>query len=216
MINLTGEDNGKSDPDGTNNDSVPRSPRGYDNTARSARAESNRRHIMMALAQLLSEKIASEVTFDQLAARAGLSVRTVFRFYKDKESLFAAFESEVLKILRAERDDVMHLQASEFAAEQYRIYERNCQWVEAMRRTPMRSAARAEFRQEGIEILSKKIRAEYPGADFDGHIAFIATLAGDSLWQDLRRYTGHDGHHMADVLKEMVENLVAQLEKASP
>ncbi len=207
---------GESEEKGVNPEGVAvRLARGYDNTERSARSERNRIRILETLAELLQDKPAVEVTFDQIAARAGLSVRTVFRFYKDKDSLFRSFEEEVLRRLRDERSLVMEMAAPEFAAEQYRIFERNARWVEALRRTPIRSADRAQFRREGIEILSAKIRASFPLAMSEANerqIGFIAMLAGDALWSDLRRYIGRDGGEMADVLRMNVAHLMGVLE----
>lgn len=173
--------------------------------------------IMETLAELLLENSAREVTFDQIAGRAGLSVRTVFRFYNDKEILFRAFEEEVLRRLRDGRRQALPLDAPEFAAAQYRMFERHALWVAALHRTPSLSGARAEFRREGIEILSDKIRRARPAAAEDvceKRVAFIAAMAGDILWSDVRRHTNYSGEDMAGVLRATVECLMSQLDRA--
>lgn len=67
------------------------SRRSYSSPLRAAQADDTRERIFAATAALLSEAGAAEISIDQIAERATVQRRTVFRHFENREALFAAF-----------------------------------------------------------------------------------------------------------------------------
>jgi AcrR family transcriptional regulator len=62
--------------------------RPYDSPTRKAHAEATRASIIRALVDLLVEEGPATISFPQVAARAEVSVRTVYHYFPTKEALF--------------------------------------------------------------------------------------------------------------------------------
>ncbi|GAA3739745.1 TetR/AcrR family transcriptional regulator [Leifsonia bigeumensis] len=79
------------------------SSRDYEMRARAESVTATRWRILRSVLDLATERLTVEVTLDDVAARAGVSVRTVLRHFGDRERLLdAAFEAAAADII-AER-----------------------------------------------------------------------------------------------------------------
>jgi TetR/AcrR family transcriptional regulator of autoinduction and epiphytic fitness len=74
------------------------SHRSYDNRRRAAKAADTRARIVDAAVSLLSDG-AEELTVPVIAARAGVSVPTVYRNFASREELFAAVDAVLVQTL---------------------------------------------------------------------------------------------------------------------
>lgn len=199
-------------PSDKNDAGDPKAPgRNYDNSARSARSETNRFRILEALANLMHEAPDQDVTFDQIAARSGLSVRTVFRFFPDKESLFRTFEAEVLRRLSDSHREFCDFEPPEFAAEMYRLFERHAPWVSALTVLPSYTDRRQAYRQEIHALLRAKILQRTGGEvtpQRERQMVLITGMVSAPTWRHIRKISGFGGHDMADAVAEAVRTLV--------
>jgi AcrR family transcriptional regulator len=84
--------------------------RAYTQTVRAAAAEETRLRIIRAAFDLLTERLTAEISLDDVAARAGVSVQTVLRRFGSKAELFQAsldlINSEIAEERRAPAGDV--------------------------------------------------------------------------------------------------------------
>lgn len=77
--------------------------RRYDMTGRAEAAQGTRQRILRSAFELTWERLAVQVTLEDVATRAGVSVKTVLRHFGSREGLFAALEESVIREIRAER-----------------------------------------------------------------------------------------------------------------
>ncbi|MFL6157395.1 MAG: TetR/AcrR family transcriptional regulator [Marmoricola sp.] len=84
--------------------------RTYTQTARAAAAEETRLRILRAAFELQTERLTSEISLDDVAVRAGVSVQTVLRRFGSRAGLIeqsiANVNEEILEERRAPRGDV--------------------------------------------------------------------------------------------------------------
>jgi AcrR family transcriptional regulator len=84
--------------------------RTYTQTARAAAAEETRQRITRAAFELQTERLTAEISLEDVAARAGVSVQTVLRRFGSKTELFQAslewINSEIAEQRRAPAGDV--------------------------------------------------------------------------------------------------------------
>jgi AcrR family transcriptional regulator len=77
--------------------------RSYDNTRRAEAAAATRRRILEAGLDLSWEQLFIETTLDDIASRAGVSVKTVLRHFGSRDGLDAAIEQFALEEIGEER-----------------------------------------------------------------------------------------------------------------
>jgi AcrR family transcriptional regulator len=79
------------------------SKRSYDNSRRAEAAAATRQRILQAGLELAWEQIAIETTLEDVAGRAGVSVKTVLRHFGSRDGFDAALEQFGLEEIREER-----------------------------------------------------------------------------------------------------------------
>lgn len=160
---------------------------------RTARALRTRETVVAALIGLLEEG-AVQPSVEEIAARAGVSERTIFGHFHDREGLFAAVSEHQGRRLRAEWGELPSPDAplgerlDAFVAQRARIYEliapvrRAGLLMEPFSETTrlaiasMRSLKRREaWRLFGPELAGDRVRG-----------AALAALASYSAWSALR------------------------------
>lgn len=72
--------------------------RGYDNSGREKQVEERRRRIVQSLIKQLLDNDRPDFTIEQAAADAGVTTRTIFRHFPNRESMLAAVSEQVLEI----------------------------------------------------------------------------------------------------------------------
>jgi len=161
---------------------------------RTARAIRTRETIVEALVALLREGDV-QPSVEDIAARAGVSERSIFGHFHDREGLFAAVGDHQTRLLRAEWGELpapgapLALRLDEFAAQRARIYE----LIAPVRRAALRMEPFSETIQAGIATLRSVKRREawrLFGPELAGdHVrgSALAALASFSGWEALRR-----------------------------
>ncbi len=157
------------------------------------RGERSRRQIIDAILELIAEG-NTDPTADEIARRAKVGVRSVFRHFEDMDSLFAAVQDrvaqEVLPMLEGppiagDLDERL----AELVGRRARVFER----IAPMRRRHGRREARSTVIQEGIALLNERLRdqlvevlgADLPGSDPD-RLELLDALLSFESWERLR------------------------------
>jgi AcrR family transcriptional regulator len=181
---------------------------------RTARALRTRETIVEALIALLEEG-ALQPSVEEIAGRAGVSERSIFGHFHDREGLFAAVGEHQRQMLVAQwgrlpaPDAPLALRLDEFAAQRARIYE----LIAPVRRAALRMEPFSATIQEGIAGLRSIKRREawrLFGPELDGdHVrgSALAALASFSGWEALRREQGLSVEEARDALRAGLERL---------
>jgi AcrR family transcriptional regulator len=111
--------------------------RPYESPSRKAHAEATRMSILKALVDLIVEEGPGTISIPQVAARADVSVRTVYHYFPSKEALFDGLTSSMSALVATPDGDVQSASHSpgELAAAMpavYRYLEANARMFRAL------------------------------------------------------------------------------------
>ncbi|MFV8818425.1 TetR/AcrR family transcriptional regulator [Haliea sp. E17] len=167
--------------------------RAYDNRKRERRAEQTRRRILEALAAQLASNNTPDFSLEQAAADAGVSRRTVFRHFPDRESMLAALAELVwettgtVAIPRTPEEFVSALQAS------YRMFDNNAGLMQALLLSELGRGVRSRMREKRLSGNAAALdvaMAALPGKEGEAVKAVLGHLISAESWWQLRSTFG--------------------------
>lgn len=165
-----------------------RAGRGVD--GRTLRAERSREAIVDALVALVGEGTPVP-TAQQVADRAGVGIRTVFRHFSDMESLFAEVServrAELLPLLRGRpAEGAPATRLRELARRRARLFER----ILPYRRSTQTLRASSPFLEAQLRSDRRELRAEMrrwlPEIGDPGLLEALDAVLSPELWMRLR------------------------------
>jgi TetR/AcrR family transcriptional regulator, regulator of autoinduction and epiphytic fitness len=164
---------------------------------RSARSQRTREAVVDALLALLDEGHV-QPSVEEIAARAGVSERTIFGHFHDREGLFEAVGERRAPVLRAAWGTLpspsapLEERIAAFADQRARIYE----LITPLRRAALLMEPFSPATQAGVGELRSLKRREawrlFSPELHDDHVlgAAVAALASWSAWEALRTQQG--------------------------
>jgi AcrR family transcriptional regulator len=195
------------------------SPRNYDMSKRAAAAGETRRRIVDATRALHTEQGIAATSWDQIAARAGVGVGTVYRHFPTLDELVPAcgeVSMQVVALLSpasaAERFEGLDAAArlARLVADVFAIYERGAPELHVVRREPEAHPSVAELNITLEAVLAAFIDAALPGASRTDRAVIRAMLDLDT-WQAMRT-AGLDAAETTGAVTAMLTaRLTAQL-----
>lgn len=190
--------------------------RPYDNALREAQAAGTRERILDAVSALVAAGAVQDLTVPRVAERAGVTVRTVYRYFPTRTDLIDAMQRWALARMGAPAwpEDARALVA--FAVPLFEGFDQNREAVEAQ----LRGGAMAEVRSEGkarrVKALRQTLSAELDGLP-DGAqraaLGVIKHLLSASAWQALREDVGLGGTDAGRAVAWAIEALVRDLKR---
>jgi len=136
--------------------SLRRAPESADGRVR--RSEKSREAIVAAMFGLIGEGVLTP-TAQQVAERAGVGLRSVFRHFADMESLFAAMDARLRSeatplLLEVHPEGALRKRASDLVERRVRLFER----VAPYKRSANLARARSPFLRAGHGALVRDLR----------------------------------------------------------
>jgi AcrR family transcriptional regulator len=188
--------------------------RTYNLGKRAAAVEATRRRIVDATRELHGEQGVAATSWDDIAARAGVGVGTVYRHFPSLEELVPACGEVTLTIVDLpdpaaapalfDGVDGTHERLQRLAELAFGIYERGAPELQVVRREPHVHPAIAEFGQQFQASLEALVDAALdPLGVRDGDRRLVRALIDLSSWQALRDQgiAGDEAvHAVADLL----------------
>jgi TetR/AcrR family transcriptional regulator, regulator of autoinduction and epiphytic fitness len=182
---------------------------------RNVRAERTREAVVEALLELLDEGDIRP-TAQRIAVRAGVSERSVFQHFGDRESLFEAaarrqYERVAPTLRRIDRELPLAERIDEFTAQRARLYET----VSGVRRgallieheSPTVAGRLAEVRAAKAKEVEKVFATELRGRAPAVRRALIAACAWTS-WQSLRFHQGLSAARAEEAMKAAIAGIL--------
>lgn len=189
--------------------------RQYDNTARAEKSKQTELSIVKTYVELLVEKRGGEVPLGEVAKRTGISQRTIFRFFEDKETLHAAMDNYLLSYLQASITQMSSLDFVGFAKNAFALFDKNEDLTTAYVLSPFGNKARELFRAKLSAAMITRIVNEKK-IDLNDktrkRLALVTALVNAKIWYDLKNENGYSGQDMAEALDWALTSL---LEKVS-
>ena len=161
---------------------------------------------------------ADAVSMDDLAKEAGVSRRTLYRYFPNRDALLAAAGAWI-------RDDVLQLPieigddgiAASFRAAAARLNE-NPRLARALLHTGTGRAVRAGYRSERVEAIRTALRRDLPGLSgraLDKAAAVLGYLCSSNAWITIQDDAGIDAASAQAAVTWAIDALVAQLRETT-
>ncbi len=190
-----------------------KSRRGYESALRQRQEEETRALILQAFGEQVRASRAGEFSLPEVAARAGVSVRTLYRHFGSREGLLDALQAhaaaQVTPSLPTSVDELLGLAPTLFAT-----FDAHAPWVEAMVRSGPVSELRAAGKPRRVALfraLTAPLVEGLPQGDAAAVQALIKHLVSAETWLVLRRDFGVDGPTAGRAVARALRALVAQL-----
>lgn len=193
------------------------SGRQYRMFARAEAAHANGERILGAARDLFGEQLYDRVSLDDVAARAGVTVRTVVRRFGSKAQLFAAVADERALANRRARDATPIGDIPEAVRRLVASYE---EWGDVVlhmlaqeRRTAsigVRVRAGRRYHRAWIEKTFSPLLAEVRPAERRLRLAQLTAVTDVYAWKVLRRDDGLDRAHVETSIRDLISDIVAR------
>lgn len=188
--------------------------RKYDNTARSIKAHENEQRIIVALVELLAQRQGRDVEVKDIAQKTGLTQRTIFRFFKDKQTLHQAMDSYLLSYLQLSHEQIHSMNFVGFGKNAYKLFDRHQNLTLAYILSPFGQEARLRFRKKLNQSMIDKIRQETKitlTPKTSRRLAIMTSLVNAKIWHDIKTEYGYTGEEMADSVEWALKTLLESI-----
>jgi AcrR family transcriptional regulator len=185
---------------------------------RQRHAEQTRNVILGALTEQLAREGFSDFDIPSLARRAGVSVRTIYRYFQSRDVLLDALaqwiNDQIAPVPRAVSvDDLAALPEALFPA-----FDQHEQILRAQSATDQGRALRAKGRRQHLamyqEALSEVI-SQLPPDEARAAAAVITYLLGSQAWRTMKEEYGMDGEESGRAVAWAVRTLIDDLDRRS-
>lgn len=194
----------------------PRAPRAYRSPLREQQARDTREAILRALVEQIGHSRPGEFALSEVAARAGVSIRTVYRHFGSREQALRAIDAYV-----AER----HFPAipadpaglAGWVPELFAAFDANAPWVEAMLRVGSEADLRRAGKPRRVTALRRALAPALVGVDpvtAESAVAVVKHLLSAEAWRTLREDFGMDGVRAGGAVGWALQALLAELNRS--
>lgn len=189
--------------------------RHYRMVDRAASAAATGERILDAAAEAFWKRPGEQVSLDDVARRAGVSVQTVIRRFRGKDGLVAAAIERESERVRAERDPTAVRDVAGAVDQLIAHYEAMGDAVLKMLAEEVRAPALREvaesgrrFHREWCESVFASTLAGLTGASRDRRLAQLVAVCDVYTWKLLRRDAGLGRRETELALLELIEPLL--------
>lgn len=189
--------------------------RKYNNTTRAVKARENEQRIINALVELLARRKGGDVEIKEIAEKTGLTQRTIFRFFKDKQTLHRAMDKYLLSYLQMSHEQINSMSFAGFGKNAYKIFDRHPDLTLAYVLSPFGKEARLRFRKKLNQSMIQKIRQEKKitlTPKISRRLAIITSLVNAKIWHDIKTEYGFTGEEMADSVEWALTTLLERIQ----
>ena len=184
-------------------------------TLREQHADTTRTRIFEAVAELLEQGSADKLTVPAVAQAAGVSLRTVYRYFATREELLEAAGAWIGDTIGTEipttLDEIAPLLAAAFEN-----FDRRPGLVRALATSEAGRGVRKFRRHRRLASIRSALAAELPhlaDGDFRRAEAVLGYLDNMLAYTTMREETGLGGEELAKTLAWAIDTLIADLRR---
>lgn len=188
--------------------------RNYNNSSRSIKSDETQKSIIETYVKMLASRKGAEVHIDELAKKAKVSERTVFRFFRDKEALHKATDQYIQQFIKASLEQINKDDFVGFAKNSFLLFEKHHDLMLAYMFSPYGMHARSIFRKQLNKILishlvkQKKLKIN---KSLETKLAVIVSMINVKLWYDIKTDFNHTSKEISEAvgwaLKTLIRNI---------
>lgn len=185
-----------------------------DATLRERQASLARSAIFESLVHHLEAGDADDVPMEDLATEAGVSRRTLYRYFPTRSALLAEAAEWV-------RSDVLELPidiGDEGIARSFRTAASRLEGRPGLARALLRSTTgrvlRGEYRRARVDAIRRALAREVPGIsrrDMDKAAPLLAYLCSSNAWITIQDESGLDARHAQSAVEWAIDTLLTRL-----
>jgi AcrR family transcriptional regulator len=213
MRNLIGKNKMKKKPKKTNS-TANKKKRAYNNTSRAEKSQAHQQEIIQTLVKLLVQNKGGDVTFEEIAQHSTVTVRSIYRFFKDKEELHAAMDSYLLSYLEASTEKIATMDVATFGQTAFSLFDEHESLMMAYLYSPFGKKARVLFRKKFNKQIIQKILQEKKVAltlENKKKLALIVSLINAKIWYDIKTDYQYSGKQMGATVHWALSTLLDSL-----
>lgn len=189
--------------------------RTYHSPLRADQREQVRERILAKVGEVLADPTMVEVPVPEVARRAGVSVRTVYRYFPTKEALYDGFNESAQKRLGITLPEQLD-ELPRLVEEVFHGFEANGDEYRAWRFSKIASEAKARRKQRQKRAFAKTIAPLTSHLDEGtarGVAAIVHSLVSSETWLTMVDTWGMKTDEAAAAVKWAIETLKARLER---
>jgi AcrR family transcriptional regulator len=186
----------------------------YDVSSRVKKTQELHAKIIETFVALLADKRGADVKIEEVAERSGISERTIYRLFNDKEHLGTATEQYMQNYLLASAQDVGLMELPAYAQHLFVKFDKHENLVLAYLYSKFGIEYRTHFRQKFNQILIAKILHDKKltmTKARERKLAVIVSLINAKIWHDMRTDFGLKGADAGEAIAEAVALLLQAL-----
>jgi len=189
--------------------------RTYSSPLRAEQRDQVRERILAKVGEVLADPATTDLSVAEVARRAGVSVRTVYRYYPTKEALSDAFNESISQRFGASKLPDRLEELPPVVSDLFHGFERNADLVKAMRFSKVAGEIRARRKVSQKKAIAKVLAAhtshlEEPKAR--GVAAVFSSLLSSEVWLTMTETWGMTTDQASWAVKWAMETLQARLQ----
>lgn len=188
--------------------------RKYDNSSREAQSQQTRQNILNALARQLVSNNSTEFSVAEAADQAGVTSRTLFRYFPTKEDMLQALSEWVFSITGKTLVPTTASEVTAAVSSYYSMFEEHPDLIRAMLLSELGRGVRSRMTTERRRTIGNALQpavAHLPEAEAKAVRALIGHLVTAETWWQLRDAFGVDGHQSQQVVNWTIELMLQAL-----
>ena len=186
----------------------------YDNTRRSQKSAETQLSVVKAMVDLLVKRRGGEVPIEEIARKSGISERSIFRFFKDKQALLKATDQYIHDRFYEKMAKVQWTNVADFGRDVFGLCDANANLTIAWLFSPMGHGARTKMRKKLNEYVMGQLikeRGRHFPANSEAKLALIISLINAKLWYDLRHDYDFDDKEIGESVAWAIRTLSSSL-----
>lgn len=187
--------------------------RTYDNTLRVEQSQRTQQLVLETMVALLVERRGGDVQIQEIAKKSGVSERSIFRLFKDRQAMLAAIDSYVTNFIQSGVVKIQDKGIIDFTKELFALFDKNENMVIAYLYSPFGRQARGILRRKLNKLIIDKLLdgAPSPSAQDAPKYALIASMINARLWDDMRTDFNLKGEEIGEAVAWAIRALSAKL-----
>jgi AcrR family transcriptional regulator len=200
---------------------TPPQSRPYKSTLRETQAQLTRGLILDALIQLLDDRPADEISTRQLAEQAGVSLRTVYRHFPDRDALLNGLAERLATVMGTRNLEAALRTVDDVGPMIETMYAANDDFAALVRAEvlfnsdPARQAQESRNRTDRTTALMASAFPDLDARDQGYLVALIRTLVAGRTWLHLREGFGLKGTQSGPLVAWALNVLLAEARKGN-
>jgi AcrR family transcriptional regulator len=177
-------------------------------TARAEAADRTRQRILAAATELATERFLDEISLEDIAARAGVAVRTVIRRFGSRANLVEVAFDEANAQVSSRRDETPPADAADAVEALFDDYERWGDSLLMLLAQEQRHSALRPMLDDGRRLHREWVERVFCPRD-ELHAAQLVAVTDVYVWKLLRRDMKLSRTRAKRAMRGMIERLVA-------